>query len=349
MPRSQIVDAAVFGIDLGKTRFDVMAADEAGKPLRRFKFTRSAIVPFFAEAKPALIGMEACPGAQWLARKLVAMGHKVRIIPAQFVKPFVKSNKNDARDAEAIAEAVTRPTMRFVEIRQEAQVDLQALHRIRDRISANRTQLICQIRAFCLEYGIAMRPGAGIFKLEITRILDDESNDLTPMMRTMLKELWEEFLIVDARLAAVSRQIEAIANRTDAARRLMSIPGIGPLGATALLAAVGDGRQFRKARDLAAWLGLVPRQHSTGGRATLLGISKRGNPYLRRLIIHGARSCVAHLNRERDRMGEWIGQLEQRMHRNKVVVAFANKLARMAWAVLTRPGVLYERVDPAHA
>jgi transposase len=205
------------------------------------------------------------------------------------------------------------------------------------------------MRAFCLEYGIAMRPGAGVFKLDMARILADETNDLTPMMRTMLQELWDEFVVVDARLATVSRQVEAIADRVDAARRLMSIPGIGPLGATALLAAIGDGRQFRKARDLAAWLGLVPRQNSTGGRTTLLGISKRGNPYLRRLIIHGARSCIAHLNRERDRMGEWIGRLEQRMHRNKVVVAFANKIARMAWAVLTRPGNLYERVDPAQA
>jgi transposase len=293
--------------------------------------------------------MEACPGAQWLARKLAAMGHTVRIIPAQFVKPFLKSNKNDARDAEAIAEAVVRPTMRFVEIKAEAQVDLQALHRVRDRIVSNRTQLICQMRAFCLEYGIAMRQGAGVFKIDMSRVIADEGNDLTPMMRTVLKKLWDEFVLVDTRLAAVTRQVESIAQRLDAARRLMSIPGIGPLGATALLAAVGDGRQFRKARDLAAWLGLVPRQHSTGGKTTLLGISKRGNPYLRRLIIHGARSCVAHLNRERDRLGAWLDQLEQRMHRNKVIVALANKIARMVWAVLTRPANLYERVDPAHA
>ena len=303
MSRSPPADAAVFGIDLGKTRFDVMAADASGKPLRRAKLTRYTILPLFEQAPRALIGMEACPGAQWLARKLAAMGHTVRIIPAQFVKPFVKSNKNDARDAEAIAEAVVRPTMRFVEIRQEAQIDLQALHRIRDRISANRI-LICQMRAFCLEYGIAMRPGAGVFTLDMARILADEANDLTSMMRALLQELWDEFVIVDTRLPAVSRQVEAIADRVDAARRLMSIPGIGPLGATALLAAIGDGRQFRKARDLAAWLGLVPRQNSTGGKTALLGISKRGNPYLRRLIIHGARSCVAHLNRERDRMGE---------------------------------------------
>lgn len=160
MPGSQSAEAAVFGIDLGKTRVDVMAADASGKPLRRAKLSRSTILPFFEQVPRALIGMEACPGAQWLARKLVAMGHTVRIIPAQFMKPFVKSNKNDARDAEAIAEAVVRPTMRFIVIRQEAQIDLQALHRIQDRISANRIQLICQMRAFCLEYGIAMRPSS---------------------------------------------------------------------------------------------------------------------------------------------------------------------------------------------
>lgn len=341
--------AAIYGIDLGKNRFDVVASDSTGIPLQRLKLTRGTILPFFERAAVALIGMEACPGAQWLARKLAAMGHTVRILPAQFVKPFLKSNKNDARDAEAIAEAVVRPTMRFVEIRSEAQVDLQAVHRVRDRIVANRTQLINQMRAFCLEYGIAIRQGTGVFKLDITRIISDQNNDLTPMMRTVLKELWEEFALLDTRLTAVTRQLDAIAERLDTARRLMTIPGVGPLGATALLAAVGGGRQFRKARDLAAWLGLVPKQNSTGGKTTLLGISKRGNPYLRRLIIHGARSCVTHLNRERDKLGQWIGGLEQRMHKNKVIVALANKIARMAWALLAKPGTLYERVDPAHA
>jgi transposase len=205
------------------------------------------------------------------------------------------------------------------------------------------------MRAFCLEYGIPIRQGVGAFKLDIARIVADEGNDLTPMMRAILKELWNEFTVADARLAAITRKLEAMAERLDAARRLMSIPGIGPLSATALVAAVGDGHQFSKARDLAAWLGLVPRQNSTGGKTILLGISKRGNSYLRRLIIHGARSCVGHMNRERDKLGSWLNQLEQRMHRNKVIVALANKMARMVWAVLTKPGNLYERVDPAHA
>jgi len=347
--RNQPLGAVVYGIDLGKTRFDVVGCDAAGRPIQRVKFSRDTLFAFFATAPKALIGMEACPGAQWMARKLIELGHTVRIIPAQFVKPFVKSNKNDARDAEAIAEAVIRPTMRFVEIKPCEQIDLQALHRVRDRIVGNRTQLICQMRAFCLEYGIAIRPGTGAFKLDIARIITDETNDLTPAIRVLLKELWDELKIVDIRLAAVSRQVEVLAAKHDTARRLMTIPGIGPIGATALVAAVGDARQFRKARDLAAWLGLVPRQNSTGGKTTLLGISKRGNPYVRRLLIHGARSCMIHLDRSRDRMGVWLDALDGRMHRNKAIVALANKIARIAWALLRRPHTLYERIAPAHA
>lgn len=347
--RNQPRGAVVYGVDLGKTRFDVVGCDASGQPIQRVKFSRDTLLAFFAAAPKALIGMEACPGAQWMARKLSELGHTVRIIPAQFVKPFVKSNKNDARDAEAIAEAVTRPTMRFVEIKPCEQLDLQALHRIRDRIVANRTQLICQMRAFCLEYGIAIRQGTGAFKLDFARIVADEGNDLTPAMRGLLNQLWEELRVVEVRLAAVSRQVEILAAGHEAARRLMTIPGIGPITATALIAAVGDARQFRKARDLAAWLGLVPRQSSTGGKTTLLGISKRGNPYVRRLLIHGARSCIVHLDRSRDRMGEWLDALDERMHRNKAIVALANKIARIAWALLRRPNNLYQRIAPAHA
>ena len=347
--RKEPVGAAVYGIDLGKNRFDVVGCDAKGKPIQRLKLTRWTMPTFFAAAPKALIGMEACPGAQWLARKLIAMGHDVRIMPAQFVKPFVKSNKNDARDAEAIAEAVTRPTMRFVQIKAVEQIDMQALHRIRDRIVGNRTQLICQMRAFCLEYGIAIHQGPGKFKAAIEGVMSDTANDLTSAMRCMLSALWDEFKLLDRRLAEVTKQIEALAASSEPVRRLMSIPGLGPLNTTALLAAVGDGRQFAKARDLAAWLGLVPRQHSTGGKTTLLGISKRGNAYVRRLLVHGARSCVAHLDREKDKLGAWLDCLDGRMHRNKVIVAMAAKIARMAWAVLTRPGATYERRDPACA
>jgi transposase len=247
--------------------------------------------------------MGACAGSQWLARKIKALGHTVRIVPAQFVKPYVKSNKSDLIDAAAIAEAVTRPTMRFVEVKSPEQIDLQALHRIRERLVTSRTRLICQMRAFCLEHGVAMRQGAGAFKLDLATVIADEENDLTPTMRRLLNELREELGALEVRIAAVSREIEATAAANDAARRLTTIPGIGPLGATAIVAAIGEGRQFRKARDLAAWIGLVPRQHSTGGKTTLLGISKRGNSYIRRLLIHGARSCIMHLDRSRDRLG----------------------------------------------
>jgi transposase len=259
----------------------------------------------------------------------------------------VNTHNNDSVAAAAIAAAVTRPTMRFTQVRTTEQVDLQALHRIRDQMIGSRTRLINQVRAFCLEYGIAIRQGTGVFRRDLPGALADEDNDLTPAMRRMLAELFEDIGRLDERIAEVTREIEALAARDDRARRLMTIPGIGPIVATALLAAVGDGRQFRRARDMAAWLGLVPREHSTGGKTALFGISKRGNRYVRRLLIHGARSCVLHLDRTRDRLGSWLNALQSRMHANKVAVALAAKIARMAWAIITRPGALYERRDPA--
>ena len=349
MIRNQPRDAAVYGVDIGKNLFHVVGVDEAGKPIQRVKFRRETLLAFFERAKPALIGMEACPGSQWLARRLQAIGHTVRIIPAQFVKPYVKANKNDLIDAEAIAEAVTRPTMRFVEVKGSDQVDAQALHRARDLMVTQRTRMINQMRAFCLEYGLPIRQGAGTFKLDLPRIVADESNDLSTSMRRLLGELFADMQRIEARIADITREIAALVSRDDVARRLLTIPGIGPLGASALLAAVGQGRQFKKARDMAAWLGLVPRQHTTGGKPTLLGISKRGNGYVRRLLIHGARSAMLHLDRSRNRLGIWLDQLGARMHANKVVVALANKIARIAWAIINRPGASYERVDPAFA
>jgi transposase len=340
---------ATYGIDLGKSKFHVVGVDDNGHGLLRRTFRRAPLLEFFANAPATLIGMEACPGSHWLARKLTSFGHTVRIIPAQFVKPFVKSNKNDAIDAAAIAEAVTRPSMRFVAIKRCDQFDIQALHRVRDRLVSSRTRLISQMRAFLLEYGIALHNGAGMFRQQLPTAVADERNELTPAMRTLLMELWDEFKALDERIISVSHHIEALAARDDSARRLMSIPGIGALTATALVAAIGDGKQFRRGRDLAAWLGLVPKQYSTGGKPTLLGISKRGNPYVRRLLIHGARTCVLHLDRRRDRLGAWLDRLCGRMHSNKLVVALANELARIAWTVLTRPGTSYERMDPRFA
>lgn len=347
--RNKPCDAAVFGIDIGKNIFHVVGLDAQGTPIQRAAFRRETLLQFFERASPTLVSMESCPGSQWLARKLLSMGHRIKVIPARFVKPYVKSNKSDIIDAEAIAEAATRPTMRVVAVRSTEQVDLQILHRIRDRMVAERTRLICQMRSFCLEYGLAMHQGAGKFKADLPRVLADLGNDLTPTMRRLLASVFEDMLHVEKRLQEVNHEIEAIAARSDMARRLMTIPGIGPLCATGILAAAGTAKQFRKARDMAAWLGLVPRQHSTGGRTTLLGISKRGNGYLRRLLIHGARSCVMHLDRTRDRLGSWIDQLQGRMHKNKVTVALAAKIARIVWVLMTRPGALYERRDPAFA
>lgn len=347
MMRNRPRGAAVYGVDLGKNLFHVVGVDTAGQMIQRVKFRRETVLTFFERADPAIVGMEACPGSQWFARKLQAMGHTVRIIPAQFVKPYVKSNKSDTIDAAAIAEAVTRPTMRFVEVKTAEQVDLQALHRIRNLMVTNRTRLICQMRAFCLEQGTAIHQGAGKFKADLPRVLANEENDLTAMMRRLLADLFDDLQKLELRIADMSREIEAIAARDDRSRRLMTVPGIGPLTATAIVAAAGDGRQFRRARDMAAWLGLVPREHSTGGKTTLLGISKRGNRYLRRLLVHGARSSVMHMDRSRDRLGAWLDGLERRMHANKVTVALAAKIARIAWVILTRPGALYERREPA--
>lgn len=349
MAHHKPTNAAVYGVDLGKNVFHIAGADADGAITGNWKFRRDTLLRFFREATPALIGMEACPGSQWLARQLQSCGHRVRIIAAQFVKPCVKSNKNDVIDAAAIAEAVTRPTMRFVEIKTAAQAELQALHRIRDRMVTNRTRLICQMRALCIEFGVAIHQGVGKFKADMPRVLTNEENDLTPTVRRLLGDLFGDLQHLEERITEVTREIEANAAHDERSRRLMTVPGIGPLLATAILASAGDGRQFRTARDMAACLGLVPRQHSTGGKTTLLGISRRGNHYLRRLLIHGARSCVMHLDRNRDRLGAWIDGLEQRMHINKVTVALAAKIARVAWAILNRPGAIYERRDPMTA
>jgi transposase len=274
MIRNHPRDAAAFGIDIGKNVFHVVGVDATGQPIQRVKLRRETLLQFFACAKPAVVGMEACPGSQWLARRVRAYGHTVRIIPAQFVKPYLKSNKNDALDAEAIAEAVMRPTMRFVDVKSIEQVDIQALHRARDMMVMHRTRMISQMRAFCLEYGVAIRQGAGVFKLDLPRVIADTGNELSSSIRHLLKILFEELQRLEQRVAEATREIEALVARDDVARRLLTVPGIGPLGASALLAAVGRGQQFKRARDLAAWLGLVPRQYSTGGKTTLLGISK---------------------------------------------------------------------------
>jgi transposase len=325
---------ASVGIDLGKTTFHLVALDDHGNVVIRKKFSRNQLLTYTANLQTSLIGMEACAGAHFLAAALRDQGHDVRLIPAQFVKPFVKSNKNDFIDAEAIAEAVTRQNMRFVPIKSDEQLDLQAMHRIRERLVQRRTALINQIRGFLQERGITFPKGPAHLRKNMAAIVEDADANLTRRMRTLLDRLWVEWRQLDYDIEVAGEDIERIASEDDACKRLRQIPGVGPLVSTATVAAIGNGAAFRKGREFAAFLGLVPRQHSTGGKTTLRGISKRGNRYLRMLFIHGARAVLLRAKCDNGSFGQWVRQLELRAPRNKVIVAVANKLARVAWAVL---------------
>lgn len=338
----------IYGLDLAKTVFHLVGLARGGRKVCSKRLRRKPLLTFFAQQPKSIVAMEACPGAHWMARRRKDMGHDVRILPAQYVKPFAQKQKNDANDAMAIAEACQRPNVRPIQIKTVEQQDIQAMHRIRDRLINQRTRLVCQARGLLLEYGIVLRPGVGNCKQQLPNVLEDAENDLSNTSRILIASLRDELSQLEDQIHDITKRIEALAAHSDTTRRLMTIPGVGPMFATALIAAVGDASQFRKARDLGAWLGLVPAQNSTGGKNTLMGISKRGNSYLRRMLIHGARTCVIHLNKDRDQLGHWIHELGQRMHTNKVTVALANKLARIAWAILTRPNQIYRRVDPIY-
>jgi len=291
------------GIDLGKTTFHLVALGDDGKVLLKKKFTQKQLIAFTVNLQTSLIGMEACSGAHFLGRALRAQGHDVKLIPAHFVKPFVKSNKNDFLDAEAIAEAVDRKNMRFVPIKTDDQLDLQALHRVRDRLIARRTSVINQLRAFLLERGMTFAKTPTKLKVAMPEILENADANLTPRMRNLISLLWSEWKDLEQQIVTINAEVELIASSDAACLRLRQIPGIGPLIATAIVAAIGNGAAFHKGREFSSWLGLVPRQHSTGGKARLLGISKRGNSYLRKILIHGARSAVVRMKRERAPFG----------------------------------------------
>ena len=323
------------GIDLGKTTFHLVALGDSGKVLLKKKFSQRQLIAFTANMQTSLIGMEACSGSHFLGRTLREQGHDVKLIPAQFVKPFVKSNKNDFIDAEAIAEAVDRENMRFVPIKTDDQLDLQALHRVRDRLMARRTSLINQIRAFLLERGIVFAKSPIRLKEALPEVLENANENLTPRMRNLVAMLWSEWKDLELQIEQMNDEVERIASSDAACLRLRQIPGIGPLVATAIVASIGNGAAFRKGREFAAWMGLVPKQYSTGGKTKLYGISKRGNNYLRKILIHGARAVVLRSKRERIAMGAWMTSLEMRAPRNVLIVATANKLARIAWAVLS--------------
>ena len=333
------------GIDLGKTIFHLVGLNQRGEVVVRKKFSRKQLLHFAANLRVKLIGMEACGGAHFLGRALREQGHEVRLIPAQYVKPYVKTNKSDFIDAEAIAEAVTRPTMRFVPIKTDDQLDLQSLHRVRERWVIRRTATINQIRGLLLERGITVRKGRCHLEAALPRILEDATTTLSGAVRLLLAQLKLELDQLATRLEEADALIQKTAQESEVCRRLDAIPGIGPVTATALIAAIGNGAAFRKGREFAAWVGLVPREHSTGGKQKLLGISKRGNSYLRRLFVQGARAVLQFREKQSSGLRAWLAQLTARTHYNVAGVALANKLARIAWAVLAkgevyRPAVL---------
>ncbi|MEO5351330.1 MAG: IS110 family transposase [Magnetococcus sp. YQC-3] len=327
---------SVVGIDLSKRHFSVCGMDEKGNVVHRKSYDREGLIEFMVCIKPCLVGMEACGGAHHFARMFSNLGHKVRLIAPQFVKPFVKSNKNDSLDAEAICEAVQRPNMRFVPIKSVEQQDLQSLHRMRSMVIAHRTALINQIRGFLTEYGVTLPVGANHVRGKLLQILEDMANELTSEMRRFLGQLREELVRLDERISGYDREIKAVCDRTEACKMLLTIPGVGFLIATALIAAIGDISVFKNGREMAAYLGLVPMQNSTGGKDRLLGISKRGDVYLRMLLIHGARSALRVAGKKDDRRSRWAVGLEERRGTNVAAVALANKNVRVAWAILSK-------------
>jgi transposase len=324
----------VLGIDIAKEMFHIVGMDDSGTVVLRKRCPRGALMPFMAQLPPVVIGMEACGGAHDWARRFREHGHTVKLMAPQFVKPSVKSHTHEMADAEAIGEAVTRPTMRFVPIKELTQQDLQALHRVRDRLVNARTALINEMRGLLGEYGIILPKGVTKFRQMLLSTLEKEQAKLTELSREVFWQLQEEWLTLEQRLAYYNAKLEAICQAHPVCQRLLTIPGIGPLTATALVAAVSDAAHFKNGRQLAAWLGLVPRQHSTGGKPRLLGISKRGDIYLRKLFVHGARATIRWVGLKHDRRSQWLRALIQRRGTNRAVVALANKHARIAWVLL---------------
>jgi len=338
---------AVLGIDLGKNSCSLAGLDTSGAVVLRRRMTRERVISFVSELSPCVVAMEACCGAHFLGRLFQGQGHEVRLMSPEYVQPYVKAQKTDDRDAEAIAEAATRPTMRLVTLKSEAQLDLQVLHRARQRLVTARTRLTNQLRAVLLERGIILPKRRATLVQRLDALMDGELAISARAVR-LLDDLRAEWADLDRRIQAYDDELAALTREDDQARRLATIPGIGIINATALLAAVGDASAFSRGRDLAAWLGLTPRQHSTGGKTRLLGISKRGNKYIRVQLIHGARAAMAHFVRQATPTGDWVRRLQARAHPNVVVVALAAKLARIAWAVL-RHGRSFDHRAPMAA
>ncbi|MDB5737913.1 MAG: hypothetical protein JWO65_1581 [Sphingomonas bacterium] len=330
------MDIKVIGIDIAKRYFQVHGIDAAGVVVLRRKLTRDRFLRLFTEIPSCIIGLEAGSGAHHWARELAKLGHDVRLMPPQFVKPYVKTNKNDAADAEACCEAVQRRGMRFVPTKTIEQQAAMALHRVRDHLISRRTATINALRGHLAEYGIVAQVQRTGLRQLFDLVLDDQNENLDPTLKPVLRMLVDEIISMDARISELDRRVKDAARESEACRRLVEIPGIGPLIATAVTAAVCDEERFSSGRHFAAWLGLTPKQHSSGGKERLLGISKRGDAYMRRQFVNGARSLVRIADGRSGGLWDWINALLQRKSFNVVTVAVANKLARIAWAIQAR-------------
>ena len=326
----------VIGIDLAKNIFQLHCSSRAGKTLWKKKLKRDQLALFMVNTPRSCVVMEACGGANYWARKFTLMGHDVKLIAAQFVKPFVKSNKNDANDAEAIVEAASRPNMRFVPVKAIEQQDTLSLHRIRERLIKNRTALSNEIRGLLTEYGIVFAVGIHKIREHLPKAIEDGANELTNASRRQFQDLYEELCFIDQRVEKLESEIVRIAKESEPCQKIMKLPGIGPLTATALTATISNPHLFKNGRHLSAYLGLVPRQHSSGGKEKLLGISKRGDAYLRKLLIHGARSILLRIKTTKSESAQtdWLRKLNDRQGFNKTCVALANKNARVIWRLL---------------
>lgn len=324
------------GLDIAKSVFHLFAVSKMGLFVKKKQLKRKQILAYMAKLEPCLIAMEACGGANYWAREFMALGHEVSLIAPQYVKPYVKGNKNDYNDAEAIAEAAQRPAMRFVPIKSVEQQDIQNFHRQRERIKKERTALVNQIHGLLAEYGVVINKGIIAVRKALPEVLEDAENGLTVLARECFAESLEELRAIDKLFEQCERRIKSLNQNNEVCQRLDDILGIGPLTASAVYAAAGDGKDFVNGRHFSAWLGLAPGQHSSGGKTVLLGISKRGNAYLRTLFIHGARAVLRHSATKQDHFSRWAQSVLARRGHNKAYVAVANKMARMAWVVMAK-------------
>lgn len=322
------------GLDLAKNIFHAICCDSHRKVVKKKMLKRSQLLQYFVNIPPCLVGMEACASAHYWARELRKVGHEVKLIPPQYVKPYVRGNKNDYNDALAIADAVTHPEMRFVSVKSVEEQDIQALHRLRERRLRERTALSNQLRGLLAEYGLISPRGIQVLRQRLPELLEDGENGLSDQFRRLLALSYQQLQELEKHIELYTQEMKQLSQRSEACQRLQTIPGFGEIVAGVFYSVVGNGENYRRGRDVSASLGLVPKQHSSGGKEVLLGISKRGDRYLRSLLVHGARSVAIRAATKSDRLSCWINKIRAARGFNKAVVALANKMARIGWALL---------------